>query len=130
MDKGISAGVCCPDENFGYSRLLEKFSIAFLTDVCAILMCCRTCIDKGYKGKCVHICSDSKMAHFDLQRYNLPLISFGSAIPCFVSLLRVIVSFFTGYLVTRLFLAMKLLMNWLEMVLLPLLLFLSQTLEY
>ena len=41
-----------------------------MAEVYAILMCCRICIDKDYKSKCIHICSESQVSLFALCRYN------------------------------------------------------------
>ena len=64
------AGVSCPDEHLVHSWSLGNFSTVFLAEVFAILMCSRISIDKGYRNKCIHICSDNQAALLVLPRYN------------------------------------------------------------
>ena len=34
-------------------------------------MCCRIYIDKGYRGRCIHICLDNLAAFHAIRRYNI-----------------------------------------------------------
>ena len=57
-------------EHLEYSWSLGNFSNISLTEVFSILICCRICIDRGYRGRYGHICSDSQTASLALCRYN------------------------------------------------------------
>ena len=46
---------------WGIFGLWGIFSIVFL-EVYAILMCCKICLDKGYRNKCIYRCSDNHTA--------------------------------------------------------------------
>ena len=53
MDRNTGAGVYCPDEHLEYSWSLGNISTVFLAKVFTILMCCRICIGKGYRSRCI-----------------------------------------------------------------------------
>ena len=56
MDKDAGA---CLDKHLRYSWSLVKSLTIFLDEGYAILMCCRICINKSNRGRCIHICLDS-----------------------------------------------------------------------
>ena len=70
MGRNTGAGVYCSDERLEYSWSLGNYSTVFLAEVFAILMCCRICIGKGYRSRCIHICSDSQAFLLAFGRYN------------------------------------------------------------
>ena len=83
--KSTGASVCCPDQHLGYFWSLGNFSTVFLAEVFAILICCRISTDKGYKGRCIHICLDKQAALLALRRYNFTFLLSERAIPYFLS---------------------------------------------
>ena len=64
-----------PDEDPRYFWSLGKFLTVFLVEMYAILICCRICIDMGYRGICIHICSKSQAAFLTLHRCTTLLLT-------------------------------------------------------
>ena len=68
MDSGTGAGVCCSSDGTSLYSSLEEFTTVFQAEVYAIIICSTTCIDNGYSGTSINICSDSQAALLALQK--------------------------------------------------------------
>ena len=70
---------CTKSIGLVFAALMNICSIlslwVFLAEGFAILMCCRICINKGYRNKCNHICLDSQVPLTLLASYNYNFIS-------------------------------------------------------
>ena len=56
LDKYTGAGVCCLSDGTKSLYPLGRYSTVFQAEVFAILMCCKTCLDRDYRNRYIYIC--------------------------------------------------------------------------
>lgn len=68
---GVGTGIWCDGPRARISLTLEPFASALQAEVFAIVACARLILDKGYGGKHIYICSESRLAIRSLQHVEV-----------------------------------------------------------